>query len=1227
MKAAERVLNAGGTAEFSAIPANLVATNIRLPRGVDHLKAFLEKYPDDRDLSPALEIVFNGLQHADELGSLLQIEGPVEAELKKLEDLHNQAHATVGVQTHLYKPTPIQGQLPVGVASYEAWKVAVLERLSIHFAGESSTSDLSQAFWGRAAKKALQLFQLLSQRYDVVATNPPFMGSKSMPSRIKTFVATAYPHGKRDFLAAFIVRARELVYQNNGFIGIVSQHTVLFLKSYSALRGDDSTATPGLLRSSSIVSIVQLGSGAFSEISGVVVSPILLVLQASDPESSHRLVGIRTTDHSDVLQKASALQDRCSNSAGVQRFTPLQVSFLALSRTPIPFWLPEKLLSLFQRGETVSDRALVRQGICTTNNNRFLRFYWEVAASSARWIRASKGGGFGRWLGFDQIVIDWELNGARVKSFQEDTPGAIHWSGRMPSDDYFFRGGWTYSAVSTAVGARLIDRHTLFLDTAPIAIARDASDSDLLGGVLNSRVASYLVRSLTQDAKIREGYLQRIPWPSKLCQQASKRLVGLVNACLETKRAIVADDPTAWAYEPSSDFDQNRRHLLSTLLSCLEYEIDMLVADAYGLDSTDLENIFAFTGSPAASLPLVVTYDNYQQLLAEFPDVAHFLESSFRNHATTEKSMGELENLRTKIKSLYELESLTGTRGDPSESESESEDEDESDEGSELAFKVPLDSKIERISEELSIHPISTILLLQEGVKREGWRSKAESLGAADSFLEEVLSTLGHRRHGETGLLVEADKIVQNGLLPLSDNGEAASLIRAGILARYGLEMASRLEQELSADSGTQLREWLTAKAFEYSVGRFNRRPIVWQIQSQAATRRKAAFVILIHYLQLGRQTLAVIQSQYARPQRQRYETELRGIESIPQKARSDRQHERRNELMDLITELRNFDEQLENVSRCGFGPDKLLPRLRQYAIDDAMLCLKTAWLKRLGDVVAAGPLTDWQDKATKTKLHADLSSWIDNAMSKLWHHCSSAGPTAPKQELLHDDATSASLASVICKNPDEMVAAVITLACDFWRKQLSEAVFAPLRLLIKEAKDELKQLKEEDYGKVGDPFKRRKEIDARTKELKESVKGWDRDLKDKTETAEKLRNDILSWRCPEARTWENWLASQPMYDAISGLDGVRRPPRSVAEWVAQESAYAPDINDGVRVNIAPLQKAGLLAADVLAAKDLDKAIADRADWRTDERRWCREGKLPQPGWWLMEKTNASAQD
>ena len=108
----------------------------------------------------------------------------------------------------------------------------------------------------------------------------------------------------------------------------------------------------------------------------------------------------------------------------------------------------------------------------------------------------------------------------------------------------------------------------------------------------------------------------------------------------------------------------------------------------------------------------------------------------------------------------------------------------------------------------------------------------------------------------------------------------------------------------------------------------------------------------------------------------------------------------------------------------------------------------------------------------------------------------------------------------------------------------------------------------------------------------------------------------IEAGKSDEPATWGDWLAEQPMFDQISSLDDRRPAPKTIAEFITQESLYAPDINDGVRVNIAPLQKAGILAADVLAAKDLDKAIADRAEWRADERRWVREGKLPQPGWW-----------
>ena len=133
---------------------------------------------------------------------------------------------------------------------------------------------------------------------------------------------------------------------------------------------------------------------------------------------------------------------------------------------------------------------------------------------------------------------------------------------------------------------------------------------------------------------------------------------------------------------------------------------------------------------------------------------------------------------------------------------------------------------------------------------------------------------------------------------------------------------------------------------------------------------------------------------------------------------------------------------------------------------------------------------------------------------------------------------------------------------------------------------------------------------------LKSDIKGWQKELALKTGQGQSVRGAIESWLCPEALTWKSWLAGQDLYDKMSGLNGKRPPPQTVGEFIRQESLYQPDINDGVRVNIAPLQRAGLLTADVLAGKDVEKAIADRADWRGDERRWCREGKLPKPGWW-----------
>lgn len=126
----------------------------------------------------------------------------------------------------------------------------------------------------------------------------------------------------------------------------------------------------------------------------------------------------------------------------------------------------------------------------------------------------------------------------------------------------------------------------------------------------------------------------------------------------------------------------------------------------------------------------------------------------------------------------------------------------------------------------------------------------------------------------------------------------------------------------------------------------------------------------------------------------------------------------------------------------------------------------------------------------------------------------------------------------------------------------------------------------------------------------KYQLENWIEELKSFDEELEGLTHNGFN-----TEKLRKTIAGQPLDKWIS-LDGQKPPPGDTDSFYNQEKAYFPDINDGVRVNIALLQRAGLLAVNVVSQKDVEKAIENRAEWRADERRWCREGKLAKPGWW-----------
>lgn len=316
---------------FRPTRINMAATNIHPSADMDHLAAFLDKHPEDKPFQATLRLIFESLRHPDELGTLLQIEEPVEKEFLFLKALDDEATARPPKQRKFFAEMekPEQTSLPLGVISYEGWKDGLLARLRNHFQEEFISADFSTRFFGETAGKGLSLFDFLSRRYDVVATNPPYMGSKNMGPVVKRHAEKHFPSGKRDLYAAFILRCLELAKPETGRVAMVTQQSWMFLRSFADLRALDEeklkkpSGFAGILRETSIETLAHLGPGAFGEISGEIVNIVLFTLAKKAPATDHRLtafrlIGPKSPEEKDrlLLQALNSIHNKSGSRSG-----------------------------------------------------------------------------------------------------------------------------------------------------------------------------------------------------------------------------------------------------------------------------------------------------------------------------------------------------------------------------------------------------------------------------------------------------------------------------------------------------------------------------------------------------------------------------------------------------------------------------------------------------------------------------------------------------------------------------------------------------------------------------------------------------------------------------------------------------------------------------------------------------------------------------------------------
>lgn len=378
-------------------------------------------------------------------------------------------------------------------------------------------------------KKLLPLVrvaQTLAQKYDVVVTNPPYMGSSGMGAKLAEYVKKNYPDSKSDLFAVFIEVCSRMAKQN-GYQAMITQHAWMFLSSFEKLREK--------MMLTETVSMAHLGARAFEEIGGEVVQTTSFVRVRTHIDN-YKGVYCRLIEPTTQQGKEEMFL------AGKNRYTANQDNFAKIPGSSVAYWLSRNSLVNFDK-VFLENFANSREGVTTGCNDQFLRLWYEVAfgnigwnAKAAndtincnfKWYKQMKGGDFRRWYGNREYVIDWENNGDRIQHFADEKTGRIR--SHNYNLDYNFHEMLTWTNISTGkFSLRYVEEGFVF-DTTSSAMFLSHRNVFYVLALMNSCVAQNYLSVLCPTLKYQPGNVVKVPYIEKSkgdVEELSKKCVAL----------------------------------------------------------------------------------------------------------------------------------------------------------------------------------------------------------------------------------------------------------------------------------------------------------------------------------------------------------------------------------------------------------------------------------------------------------------------------------------------------------------------------------------------------------------------------------------------------------------------------------------------------------------------------------------------------------------------------
>ena len=409
----------------------------------------------------------------------------------------------------------------------------------------------------------IRIILALTDKYAAICMNPPYMGSGRFDSTLSKYVKDNYPRSKADLFSVFMDVATDRL-MPNGKYGMINMHSWMFLSSFEELRRD-------LLDNYSIDSLLHLGPRTFDELSGEVVQNAAFVISNSreeifDSSSTEQLQHLdvtkigtyfRLVDGKNCSDKERMYLEALEEHTEEVYYTGVeQKSFVKIPGCPLGYWLGNHSISNFS-DKLFRDEVYARVGMFTGDNKRFLRLWFEVnnnkslySASSIeeciisekKWFPYNKGGGFRKWYGNYDYVVNYERGGYEIY----ELASAEGRNCQNYPNEYKFRETITWSDISgNKTVFRLRNKGSLY-DLSGMSLFPTSENKYNTIALLNSAVTSYYLKVTSPTLHVQVGDVQILPYK----YSESKEVVdNLVNDNIKVSRLDWDSHETSWDFE------------------------------------------------------------------------------------------------------------------------------------------------------------------------------------------------------------------------------------------------------------------------------------------------------------------------------------------------------------------------------------------------------------------------------------------------------------------------------------------------------------------------------------------------------------------------------------------------------------------------------------------------------------------------------------------------------